>query len=373
MAIIKTSPSELAIHGGGPAAFASKVPVFSANVGDGHRFAELAERMFMATELPGRLVEEFESSVATWLDVRNVIGFSSLSSAVRCLDRSLSKEGRRFMPAFGAAALPAQHSVFLECEGSSYGLSPSALAENLKGDAAAVFAVNPVGRTCHIQQIEDICDEWDIPLFLYGHQSLGRTFEGELLGSFGRAEIFDLGRDQLVHALDASVITTDDDLLAHRLRSLRALREDGIDPAISDAAAAMGIANSEAVAEFVAANRSRYEKYSELLSSVPGMKLVRADAGSTYQSITIEVDPGLAGLTRDSLADVLTSENAGTAKPFEGSRISSAPRALRVANSLLHLPAGPSATDDVIQAVCKLIELAVVRSLESPDPIRLAA
>jgi dTDP-4-amino-4,6-dideoxygalactose transaminase len=224
-----------------------------------------------------------------------------------------------------------------------------------------------------IQELEDVCDEWDIPLILYGHQALGCKYGGELLGSFGRAEIFDLGRDQLVHALDAAVVTTDDDLVAHRLRSLRTLRDDGIDQAMSDASAAMGIANLESVVAFTDCNRRRYEKYAELLMSVPGMKLVRADAGSTYQSVTIEVDPGLAGISRDSLAEVLTSENVGTAKPFDGSRLSTAPTALRAVSSLLQLPAGPSATDELIEAVCKLVELAVVRSLESPDPIRLAA
>src|SRR5258707_80348 len=115
MPIVKTSPSELAIHGGGPPAFASKIAVFSANVGDGHRFSSLAERMFMAHETPGELVEEFEGAVSAWLDVRNVIGFSSQHAAIRCLARSCQSGGQFFLPALSAADFAIEEASQVEC------------------------------------------------------------------------------------------------------------------------------------------------------------------------------------------------------------------------------------------------------------------
>jgi dTDP-4-amino-4,6-dideoxyglucose len=374
MAIVKSSPGDLAIHGGGPPAFASPLSVFTAGVGDGHRFAELAERMFMASEAQGRLVEEFEAAVADWIGVRNVIGFSSLPAATRCLSGSQQTDQKILLPSFGASRFVfAQHPIYLECESARYGISPIALADQIREDAAAVFAANVLGRPCMIEEIEDLCDEWNIPLFLYGHQSFGCKWEGERLGSFGRAEIFDLGRDQLVHAMDAAIVTTDDDLLAYRLRAARSNRLEGIDQSMSDAAAAMGLANLEAADNFVAANQARYGVYREKLQDVPGIKLVRHDEGSTFQSIAIEVDARLSGITRNSLCDVLTAENVGVAKPFDAMAASSTPVAYRLASTLLQLPAGPSATDEVIAAVCKLVELAIIRSLEAPDPMQIAA
>ncbi|MFI5384653.1 MAG: DegT/DnrJ/EryC1/StrS family aminotransferase [Fimbriimonadales bacterium] len=382
MAIVKSSPSELAIHGGGPPAFASKLPVFTANVGNGQRFAGLAERMFVAEEAPGRLAEEFEGVLCEWLGVRNVVGFSSLPAAMRCVERSVKIKGKVFAPAFGSGAFSLEERpVDVDCETATYGMSPAKLAVELRDDASAVFAVHPLGRPCMIEELQDLCDEWSVPLFLYGHQALGCSFQGARLGTFGRAEIFDLGRDQLVHAMDATVVATDDDLLAHRLRRVRSERVERIDQSIGDAAAAMGIANLEAAPDFVKSNRARSERYRELLLTVPGIKFVRHEAGSTYQSIAIEVDPSLAGLSRDALHDVLVAENVGTDKPLHDNRPltptpqRSAPAtvASRLASSLLQLPNGPAATEEAIEAVCKLVELAIIRSLESPDPIRLAA
>jgi dTDP-4-amino-4,6-dideoxygalactose transaminase len=374
MPIVKSSPSELAIHGGGPPAFASKIPVFNPNVGHGQRFAGLAERMFMAHETPGELVEEFEGAMAAWLDVRNVVGFSSLHSAAQCLMQCHGSSGKVFAPAFGSAWIGAEHDLHLiECEATTFGMSPRDLSSQLNEDARAVFACHVLGRPCLIEAIDDLCDEWGVPLLLYGHQALGSSYDGAKLGSFGRTEVFDLGRDQLVHAMDAAVVTTDDDLIAHRLQNLRAQRIEGINPTMSDAAAAMGIANLEAAETFIELNEKRYRTYLGCLANVPGIKLVRHEKGSNYQAIAIEIDPGLAGLTRNSLYDVLVAENVGVAKPLEGQVAMTTPIAAKLSSSLLQLPSGPSATDEAIEAIAKLVELAIVRSLESPDPIRLAA
>lgn len=374
MPTVKTSPSELAIHGGGPPAFEAKIPIFTANVGDGQRFAELAERMFLAAESQGRLVEEFESMLAEWLGVRNVIGFASRQSAVRCLGRSYGDCGKILAPAFGASAFALDLDPgLIECEPTTYGMSPVALAEQLNEEIGVVFACNVFGKPCMIEALDDLCDEWGVPLLMYGHQALGSTHLGERLGRFGRAEIFELGRDQLVHATYSAVVTTDDDLLAHRLRRQRGDREEGVDHSMSDPAAAMGIANLESTDLFIERNERRFRKYQEHLLCVQGIKLVRHDKGSNFQTVTIEVDPSLAGLTRNSLQDILTAEHVGTARPLEGRGLHDWPVAAKLNDSVLQLPSGPGATDEAIEAICKLVELAIVRSLESPDPIRLAA
>ncbi|HWA83915.1 MAG TPA: DegT/DnrJ/EryC1/StrS family aminotransferase [Fimbriimonadaceae bacterium] len=374
MPIFKTSPSQLAIHGGGPAAFESKLPAITANAGDGRRFAELAERMFLATETPGSLAAEFERKLASWFQVGNVVGFSSNRAAVHAIHRASGHGAKVFVPAFGAESfLIDQTTIGVECEPFMFGMSPAGLAEQLREDAAAVFALNPLGRTCMIEDIQDICDEWGVPLFFSSPQSLGCSYKGDRLGRFGHAEIFELGRDQLVHAMDAAVIVTDDDLLAHRLRVSRTEKEDHADPAMSDAAAAMGIANLESVSAFAEANQTRYEIYEAHLRDLPGISLVRHSPEGTYQCVAVEVNRSEAGLTKDSLYDILAAENVGSIKAVDSRAFAGPPVSARLAGSLLRLPSGPHMTEESIVAVCKLVELAIVRSLESPDPLQMAA
>jgi dTDP-4-amino-4,6-dideoxygalactose transaminase len=130
---------------------------------------------------------------------------------------------------------------------------------------------------------------------------------------------------------------------------------------MGDAAAAMGIANIESTDKFIKNNLERYNRYRELLLHVPGVHSIRHEKGSTYQSMAIEVDPRHSGISRDALANVLIAENVGVAKPFEGEAIpTSMPVASRLGDTILQLPSGPNLQDEDIEAVCKLIELAIV-------------
>ncbi len=352
MPIVKQSPSELAIHGGGPAAFDRKLPTFSPHVGDGELFASLAERMFLQSETPGTLVEEWEAALCAHLGRRNVIAFSSRSAAFGAVLFALNVE-KVALPAFG-------HSAFCipEHVGSQhFDVHPDSFAASGVGDAETLFALQAFGRP-HKTRAESAV--------LYAHQSLGGDVQP------ARITVYELGRDELVHATDAAVAVTDDDLLAYVVRRARAQKDQGLDLKMSDAAAAMALANLGSLGRFVQGNRLRYELYAEYLEAVQGIKLI--SPGANYQSVVIEVSPGETGISRDGLHDVLTAENVGTAKPFEGERpLTIAPVAARLQSRLLQLPIGPGATEEAIEAICKLIELAIVRSLESPDPVRLAA
>jgi dTDP-4-amino-4,6-dideoxygalactose transaminase len=372
MPTLKRSPNELSIHGGGAPSFISRLPVFSPNAGDGHRFGVLAERMFIENESEGRLLEEFEAAVSDWLGIRNVIGFSSTTAAFRCLSRALRINGRVYVPGFGHEAFPFDEGIHVECESATFGMSATALADDLRHDASGVFATHVCARSCMVDELDQVCDDAGVPLIFYGHQALGCEHAGQWLGGFGRAEVFELGRDQLIHGMDAAIVTTNDDLLAHQLRTARSAKFEGITQVMSDAAAAMAIANLESVYVFVDSNKERYGHYRNYLLDVPGIVLVRQS--QTHQSITIEVNARDAGLTRDALFDVLTAENVGVAKLYDSRSLSPAPVAARLSDGLLQLPSGPAATEEAIQAVCRIVELAVIESLEAPDPaVRLAA
>lgn len=365
MPTLKNHPREFALHGGGPPAFESPLAAFAPHVGDGHRFANLAEAMFVSGATPGEWVATFESELAAWMSVRNVIGFAGIGAATRLLRRALRLDGPLILPALGAELASIDGpEIRLDSDPLTLGLDPAAV--QAASEVSGVFAISPCGGTCRAGELQAVCDDRDWPLFLLGHQGLWR--DGN---DFGRGLIFELGRDQILHALHAAVIATDDDLLAHRLRSLRASKLDGADPGMSDAVAVMGIANLESIENFADQNRRCRRHYRELLAEVPGITL--APASPNAQSVTIQVDPSRAGLTRDGLRAILVAEHVGAERPFLDPGLADAPVARGAATRLLQLPTGPTATEEAIEAVCRLVELAIVQGLEAPDPIRLAA
>lgn len=365
MPTLKNHPREFALHGGGPPAFESPLAAFAPHVGDGHRFASLAEAMFVSGATAGEWVATFESELAAWMGVRNVVGFSGIGAASRLLRRALSLDGPLILPALGAELASIDGPVIrLDSDPLTLDLDPAAVQR--ASEANGVLAISPCGGASRASEIQAACDERDWPLFLLGHQGLWR--DGN---EFGRALLFELGRDQILHALHSAVIATDDDLLAHRLRSARGAKLDGADPCMSDAVAVMGIANLESIEDFAKENRRRHDTYREGLAEIPGIALL--PPGPNSHSVTIQVDPSRAGLSRDGLRTILVAENVGAERPFLDPGLADAPVACGAAARLLQLPTGPTATEEAIEAVCRLVELAIVQGLEAPDPIRLAA
>lgn len=365
MPTLKNHPRELALHGGGLPAFDAPLAAFAPHVGDGRRFASLAEAMFVSGATAGEWVATFESELAAWMGVRNVVGFSGVGASARLLRRVLNLETPLIVSSLGSELAPLDGSVIgVDSESRTLGLDP--VAASRVEVASGVLAIQPCGRPNLKDDLQTLCEERDWPLLRLAHQGLWRQgHEHE------RAQIFELGRDQILHALHAAVISTDDDLLAHRLRSIRGVKLDGADPCMSDAVAVMGIANLESIEDFADENRRRHGAYRELLAGIPGISLL--SPGPNFHSVTIQVDPTKAGVTREGLRAILVSENVGVARPFLAPTFANVPVACDIAGRLLQLPTGPTATEEAIEAVCRLVELAIVQGLEAPDPIRLAA
>lgn len=360
MAILKQRASELAIHGGGPPTFDSKVALFSPHVGNSQKFSALAERMFLSGD-NGDLASEFEISYAEFVGVSRAIAFSSIAAAMAAVAGGLGS--KICLPALGAhlAPLPANsHVRHVDCaSGASIQYSDS---DDL------TLRIDHFGLNSSGDDAEQVA--------ILGHQSVGSRTGRERFGSDCRLSIAKLGRDQVLHALDAAVITTDDELLAYKIQSWRDRNTFELNPTMSDASAAMGLANLDSVDDFVLANEERYAAYAEYLSDIAGVRLLAPQIrkGWNHQAIVLDVRQGEYGNSRNGLYHNLLAENIGAGRPFEEDGfMPQYPLASASRERLLQLPNGPGLTGEMIKAICQVVRLSAVSGLESPDPIRLAA
>ena len=109
----------------------------------------------------------------------------------------------------------------------------------------------------------------------------------------------------MIHTFEGGAVTTNDDALAARLRSMRSHgltsngqpAELGINGRVNEVAAAMGLSLLEQLDMLIDANRRNYAAYQAELRDAPGVRLLTYDPGEAdnYQYIVIERDPELAG------------------------------------------------------------------------------
>lgn len=184
-----------------------------------------------------------------------------------------------------------------------------------------------------------------IPVHLYGHpvdmdrlgaivrrhgltviedcaESHGATCRGRMTGSLGTMGCFSFYANKVITTGEGGMITTDDDDLAERLRSLRNLAfteprfrhlEAGYNFRMTGYQAAMGLSQLRRIDEIIECKRRLAERYTTALSGVPGLLLPVEEpwARSVYWMYGIVVEPEF-GVSRDELARRLLDAGVDT-------------------------------------------------------------
>ena len=375
--------SRLALLGGSPT-FETALHVGRPNIGDRVRFAKRIEVMLDRRWLTnnGAYVRELESRMARVLEVRHCIVVCNGTAALQIMAKACGLRGEVIMPSFTfvatAHALEWQGitPVFCDIDPSTHNIDPARVEELVTGETSAILGVHVWGRSCDVSALERIARRHGLNLCFDAAHAFACSSEGRMIGGGGAAEAFSFHATKFFNTFEGGAITTDDDEVAERCRKMRDFGFTGVDRVeslgingkMSEASAAMGLTNLEALATFIDANERNHHLYRKGLDGIPGLSVVRypREERSNYQYVVIEVDADASELCRDELQAVLREENVLARRYFYPGCHRMAPyrdRALRAAlpeterltQRTLALPTGTAITDADVAAVCRII------------------
>lgn len=389
MPALKTASSELAILGGEPA-FASQLHVGSPNIGDRgrlmRRIEDLLDRRWLTNG--GPYVQEFERRVAERLGVRHCVATCNATVGMEIAVRALGLTGEVIVPSFTfiatAHALAWQRitPVFCDITPDTHHIDPARIEALVTERTTGIIGVHLWGRVCDVDAITAIARRRGLRVLFDAAHAFACSRGGRMAGGFGDAEILSFHATKFLNTFEGGAVTTDDGDLAARIRLMKNFGFVGYDDVgyvgtngkMTEIAAAMGLTSLESLDEFVAVNRRNHALYREGLAGLPGVRLVPFDENerSNYQYVVLEIDGDAAGLERDALAQVLWAERViarryffpgcHRMRPYRPSAADDG-RALpvtdRVAGRVLSLPTNTAVGPDEIDAVCRIIRLAL--------------
>lgn len=182
----------------------------------------------------GEEVAEFEREFAAFTGSRHAIGAANGTDAIELILRGLG------IGAGCAVALPSHTAVasasaisragarpiFVDVEADTCTLCPQSLTRLLESplgrEIKAVLAVHLYGHPCDMDALQRICDAHGVILLEDCAQAHGATHQGRMVGSIGRAAAFSFYPTKNLGAIgDGGAVTTSDDELAARIRSIR--------------------------------------------------------------------------------------------------------------------------------------------------------
>jgi len=326
------------------------------------------------------VVEAFEREFAAYVGVGHCVGVGSGTDALRIALEAAGIGGEVIVPAnsaFPTAEAVVQagaRPVFCDCRPGSYIMSPDHFRSLIGPDETeAVIPVHLYGNACDMDTIMGIAARHGLFVLEDCAHAHGALYHGRPVGSLGHAAAFSFNPVKVLGAVgDAGGITTDDEGLALRCRSLRdhGRREKYVHGRIGhnsrlDAVNAAVLSVKLKYLDRWVDHRNRVASwYTERLRDVVVLPGVADRAWHAYHQFVVRVPE--RDRVRQALATVYDIETGihyplvlsqQPALRYLNAKPEDTPTATAYAQEILSLPMNESIREPEVAAVCEALEM----------------
>lgn len=259
--------------------------------------------------------ETFAQKVGTKYAVATVNGTSALHIALLLADVTPEDEvitqPLTFIATCNAISYCGAKPVFVDVDRDTLGLSPEALGNFLEENCEiidgqcinktthktikACVPMHTFGHPCKIEEIQAICEKYNIALVEDAAESLGSYYKGKHTGTFGKIGAFSFNGNKIITSGGGGVIVTDDEALAKRAKHLTTTAkiphpyeyvhdEIGYNYRMPNLNAALLVAQLEQLDTFLDAKRKLAQKYKKFFAQSQEFKFIEepCNAQSNY-------------------------------------------------------------------------------------------
>lgn len=239
----------------------------------------------------GSFVSQFEEQLAARVARKYGIavsnGSAALEAAIAALDIGAGDEV--ILPTFTivscaaaivrAGAIP----VVVDCTPDTWNMDVSQIEAKITPQTKAIMVVHIYGLPVDLDPVLALAQKYQLQIIEDAAEMHGQTYKNRPCGSFGDISTFSFYPNKHITTGEGGMLLTDNGCLAARCRSLRNLcfqpqqrfihQELGWNLRMSNLQAALGVAQLERLDEFIARKRRMGQRYTELLSDIPGLQL----------------------------------------------------------------------------------------------------
>jgi len=173
----------------------------------------------------GDLLQRLEDRFKNYLGVGYALSFNSGRSAAMAIFNSLGlkKDDEVLLQAFtcNASANPiiwtGLRPVYVDCDEKTFNIDTEDLKRKITAKSKAVMIQHTFGLPADIDEILKICEANNLILIEDCAHSLGASYRGKKVGTFGRASFFSFSRDKVISSVYGGMAVTDDRELARKI------------------------------------------------------------------------------------------------------------------------------------------------------------
>ena len=215
-------------------------PLFIGN--EKHYLNECIDSTYVSSV--GKFVDKFEEKIAKYTGANYAIATSNgtaslhislLLAGVESNDEVITQP-LTFVATCNAIDYCGAKSIFIDVDKETMGLSPTKLKNFLENNSVvknqrcfnkntgkvirACIPVHTFGHPCKIDEIKEICDQYNIFVIEDAAESLGSFYKDRHTGTFGHVGAMSFNGNKIITAGGGGCIITDDKLLAKKAKHL---------------------------------------------------------------------------------------------------------------------------------------------------------
>ncbi|MDH4226854.1 MAG: DegT/DnrJ/EryC1/StrS family aminotransferase [Deltaproteobacteria bacterium] len=331
----------------------------------------------------GPFVKKFEEMFASFVGVKHGVAVCNGTAALEAAlyGAGVGEGDEVIMPSFTiiscaiAAIRLGAKPVLVDIEPDTWCMDVMQTEAKITAKTKAIMPVHIYGHPVDMDPLTGLAKKHGLVIIEDAAEVHGAEYKGKRCGSIGDVAAFSFYANKIVTTGEGGMVVTNDASIAEKARSYRNLcfrpekrfyhTELGYNFRMTNLQAAVGVAQTERIEEFIAIKRRLGAYYRERLAAIPGVRfqVEKPWAKSVYWMYAVELDESTRLLAEDVMGK-LKKENIGT-RPFfmglheqpvfhgmglfEGERYPVTERAYRQG---FYLPSGLTLTDEKVDIVC---------------------
>ena len=181
--------------------------------------------------LYGEFIDRFEAEFAAFCGTRHAVSCSNGTTALHlALVAAGIREGDEVlvstltnMASFFAVLYIGARPVPVDIDPVTLTMDPADLARKIGPKARAIMVVHLFGHPTDMDPVNALAQQHGLQVFEDCAEAHGARYKGRTVGGLGRAGCFSFFANKILTTGEGGMVTTDDDALAAKARSLKAL------------------------------------------------------------------------------------------------------------------------------------------------------
>lgn len=286
----------------------------------------------------GPNVNGFEADICTYLNSQGEMQAAVLASGTAALHLALiildlgpedvvMVQSFTFCGTTNPVSYQGAKIVFIDSEWDTWNMCPNALKEALEvyknKSVKAIMPVHLYGMPANMQEIQNIANEYGVPIIEDAAEALGSTYRGGNCGTFGEMAALSFNGNKIITTSGGGALVSKNKDFIDQARFLATQARDkaphyqhskiGYNYRMSNIVAGIGRGQMEVLYERVAQRRGNNQRYREFFAGVDGITFQTepdADYFSNYWLTAILIDPAKTrGISREDVRLALDAEN----------------------------------------------------------------